>query len=46
MMAAALASGKTIIKNAAKEPEIIDLANCLRLMGAKIEGDGSSDNNH
>jgi UDP-N-acetylglucosamine 1-carboxyvinyltransferase len=42
MMAAALASGKTIIKNAAKEPEIIDLANCLRLMGSKIEGDGSS----
>jgi UDP-N-acetylglucosamine 1-carboxyvinyltransferase len=42
MMAGALASGKTIIKNAAKEPEIIDLANCLRLMGAKIEGDGSS----
>ena len=42
MMAAVLASGKTIIKNAAKEPEIIDLANCLRLMGAKIDGDGTS----
>ena len=42
MMAAVLASGKTIIKNAAKEPEIIDLANCLRLMGARIEGDGTS----
>ena len=42
IMAAVLALGKTIIKNAAKEPEIIDLANCLRLMGAKIEGDGSS----
>ena len=42
MMAATLASGKTIIKNAAKEPEIIDLANCLRLMGASIEGDGTS----
>ena len=41
MMAAVLASGKTIIKNAAKEPEIIDLANCLRLMGARIEGDGT-----
>ena len=40
MMAAALATGKTIIKNAAKEPEIIDLANCLRLMGANIKGDG------
>ena len=43
MMAATLASGKTVIKNAAKEPEIIDLANCLRLMGALIEGDGTSD---
>ena len=42
MMAAVLASGKTIIKNSAKEPEIIDLANCLRLMGARIEGDGTS----
>ena len=42
MMAAVLASGKTIIKNAAKEPEIIDLANCLRLMGASIDGDGTS----
>ena len=42
MMAAVLASGKTYIKNAAKEPEIIDLANCLRLMGAQIVGDGSS----
>ena len=41
MMAAVLASGKTIIKNSAKEPEIIDLANCLRLMGARIEGDGT-----
>ena len=42
MMAAVLANGKTFIKNAAKEPEIIDLANCLRLMGAQIEGDGTS----
>ena len=41
MMAAALATGKTNIKNAAKEPEIIDLANCLRLMGANIKGDGT-----
>ena len=41
MMAAALAIGKTVIKNAAKEPEIIDLANCLRLMGANIKGDGT-----
>ena len=43
MMAGALASGQTVIKNAAKEPEINDLANCLRLMGAKITGDGSSE---
>ena len=43
IMAATLASGQTIIKNAAKEPEIIDLANCLRLMGAKIRGDGTSE---
>ncbi len=42
MMAATLAVGKTVIKNAAKEPEIVDLANCLRLMGALISGDGSS----
>ena len=43
MMAAVLATGKTTIKNAAKEPEIIDLANCLRLMGANIKGDGTSE---
>jgi UDP-N-acetylglucosamine 1-carboxyvinyltransferase len=43
IMAATLASGQTIIKNSAKEPEIIDLANCLRLMGAKIRGDGTSE---
>lgn len=42
MMAASLASGKTIIENAAREPEILDLANCLNLMGAKISGAGSS----
>ena len=42
MMAAVLANGRTVIKNAAKEPEIIDLANCLRLMGAQIKGDGTS----
>ncbi len=41
MMAATLADGKTIIKNAAKEPEIVDLANMLRKMGADIEGDGT-----
>ena len=42
MMAATLCQGTTILENVAKEPEIIDLANCLRGMGAKIEGDGSS----
>jgi len=41
MMAACLAEGKTVIKNAAKEPEIVDLANMLREMGADIEGDGT-----
>lgn len=43
LMAASLAKGKTIIKNAAREPEVIDLANCLKLMGAKITGEGSSE---
>jgi UDP-N-acetylglucosamine 1-carboxyvinyltransferase len=41
MMAAALADGVTILENAAREPEVIDLADCLRAMGAKISGDGS-----
>uniref|UniRef100_UPI002B2648AD UDP-N-acetylglucosamine 1-carboxyvinyltransferase n=1 Tax=Leisingera sp. TaxID=1879318 RepID=UPI002B2648AD len=41
MMAATLAKGTTVIKNAAREPEIIDLADCLRKMGAQIEGDGT-----
>lgn len=41
MMAAALAKGKTIIKNAAREPEVRDLANFLNALGAKIEGAGS-----
>ncbi len=40
MMAAVLAKGKTIIRNAAKEPEIVDLAKALKLAGAKIEGEG------
>jgi len=40
-MAATLAKGTTIIENAAKEPEIVDLASCLRRMGAQIEGDGT-----
>lgn len=42
MMAATLAKGTTIIENAAKEPEIVDLANYLILMGAKIQGAGTS----
>jgi UDP-N-acetylglucosamine 1-carboxyvinyltransferase len=42
MMAAALAKGTTVIENAAQEPEVIDLANCLNAMGAKIEGAGSA----
>jgi UDP-N-acetylglucosamine 1-carboxyvinyltransferase len=41
MMAAALAHGTTVIENAAREPEIVDLANCLNGMGAKISGAGS-----
>jgi len=42
MMAATLCRGTTVLENVAKEPEIVDLANCLRSMGAKIEGDGTS----
>ena len=42
IMAATLAKGKTILKNAAQEPEIIDLANMLNLMGARIKGAGSN----
>lgn len=41
MMAAVLAEGRTIIENAAREPEVVDLAKCLIAMGAKIEGHGS-----
>lgn len=41
MMAACLASGLTILENAAREPEIVDLAQCLIKMGAKIEGAGT-----
>ncbi|GGI79479.1 UDP-N-acetylglucosamine 1-carboxyvinyltransferase [Shewanella gelidii] len=41
LMAAALADGETIIENAAREPEVVDLANCLIAMGAKIEGAGT-----
>ena len=42
LLAATLANGTTIIKNAAREPEIVDLAHCLQAMGAKIEGEGTS----
>ena len=41
MMAATLAEGETIIENAAREPEVVDLANCLIAMGAKISGAGT-----
>jgi UDP-N-acetylglucosamine 1-carboxyvinyltransferase len=41
LMAATLARGTTVLKNAAREPEIVDLAECLRRMGAQIEGEGS-----
>lgn len=41
MMAATLAEGKTVLENAAREPEVFDLANCLISMGAKIEGAGT-----
>ncbi len=42
LMAATLAKGTTVLKNAAREPEIVDLAQCLRQMGAQIEGEGTS----
>ncbi len=42
LMAATLANGTTVIRNAAREPEIADLARCLRRMGAQIEGEGTS----
>jgi len=41
MMAATLADGVTVIENAAREPEVVDLARCLNSMGAKIEGAGT-----
>ena len=41
MMAATLAKGKTVIENAAREPEVVDLASCLIEMGAKITGQGT-----
>ncbi len=42
LMAATLAKGTTVIRNAAREPEIVDLASCLRKMGAQIDGEGTS----
>jgi len=42
LMAAVLAKGTTVIENAAKEPEVVDLVHYLRTMGARIEGEGSS----
>jgi UDP-N-acetylglucosamine 1-carboxyvinyltransferase len=42
MMAATLAKGTTVINNAAREPEIVDLADCLRKMGAQVDGAGTS----
>ncbi|AGY92509.1 UDP-N-acetylglucosamine 1-carboxyvinyltransferase [Spiribacter curvatus] len=41
MMAATLAEGRTVIENAAREPEVVDLANCLNAMGAQVSGAGS-----
>ena len=41
MMAATLAAGTTVIENAAREPEVVDLAHCLNAMGANIRGAGS-----
>ncbi|MGF1447384.1 MAG: UDP-N-acetylglucosamine 1-carboxyvinyltransferase [Pikeienuella sp.] len=43
LMAATLARGTSVLKNAAREPEIVDLAHCLSAMGARIEGAGSSE---
>ncbi len=43
MLAAVLAQGDTVLKNAAREPEIADLADCLNTMGAKIEGAGANE---
>ena len=43
LMAATLAKGTTVLKNAAREPEIVDLAQCLKKMGAQIDGEGTSE---
>jgi len=41
MMAAALAEGQTVLENAAREPEVVDLADCLNAMGARVRGAGT-----
>ena len=41
MMAASLAEGKTVLSNAAREPEVVDLGNCLNAMGADVKGHGT-----
>ncbi|WP_370281938.1 UDP-N-acetylglucosamine 1-carboxyvinyltransferase [Pseudooceanicola sp.] len=43
LLAAVLAKGTSVIRNAAREPEIVDLVHCLRRMGAQIEGEGTSE---
>jgi UDP-N-acetylglucosamine 1-carboxyvinyltransferase len=43
VMAATLAKGTSVLKNAAREPEIVDLVHCLRKMGAQIQGEGTSE---
>ncbi len=43
LMAATLAKGTSVLRNAAREPEIVDLAQCLRRMGAQISGEGTSE---
>ena len=46
MMAATLARGTTVIENAAREPEVVDLALCLNAMGARIAGRGHRRHHH
>ena len=46
MMAAALAEGETLIENAAREPEVVDLADFLNALGARIEGAGTDTHPH
>lgn len=41
LMAAVLAEGRTVLENAAMEPEIVDLADCLNTLGAKVSGAGT-----